>query len=463
MEDILLYDVFICHAGEDKDNFVRPLAESLRSKHIEVWYDEFVLNVGDSIREAIDKGLRSCRFGIVVLSPDFFEKGWPNWELDGLVNRHIQESPRLILPVWHNVGRKQVEEFSPPLANLWAASSVAGMNAVIDQLVRKIRPEESPLLIAREFLIEKGVPVPVITDEWWLDIVEIKEAYFLHPDLNRDWRWIFPLPFPDGSQGKQRGLNIAWTALQLNWSRDARERDICQLTHPDEVHAFLKQWPGLNECAYRNAATLALYAPQITIPGFDDEFADVFDELNSPAKVKECDAFRYGRAQTTDGNNPLCGDLIAWRHPTYGNYTPLVLAQEFATAHNGTYSREVFSEFECLVWLLSHDSNWMPTNLKAVLKQGFQDWPWWWMRRWSLPYGGIVDRALSKPRNEFSYTKGLRAEITQKCEQALHDLKINDDPKRIADCFIQLHFFETYLEDEDRRREGRTTRQMKKI
>ena len=223
------------------------------------------------------------------------------------------------------------------------------MSAVIRQLVRKIRPEESPLLIARDFLIAKGVTPPVITDEWWLDIVEIKEADFLYPDLNRDWRWIFPLPFPEGSQGKQRGLNLAWTALQVQWSRDARERDICQLTHPEEAHAFLKRWPGLKECAYRNAATLALYAPQLTIPGFDDGFADVFDELNCPAKVKECEAFRYGKARTTDGNDPLCGDFIAWRHPTYGNYTPSVLAQEFATGHNGKYSREVFSEFDCLV------------------------------------------------------------------------------------------------------------------
>lgn len=66
------YDVFICRAGEDKDDVVRPLAHALRALDLEVWYDEFVLKLGDSLRRKIDKGLIACRFGVVVLSPSFF-------------------------------------------------------------------------------------------------------------------------------------------------------------------------------------------------------------------------------------------------------------------------------------------------------------------------------------------------------------------------------------------------------
>ena len=78
----MLYDAFICHASEDKNDFVRPLAERLRQEHVEVWYDEFSLNVGDSLRRSIDRGLAQSRFGIVVLSPSFFRKHWSQWELD---------------------------------------------------------------------------------------------------------------------------------------------------------------------------------------------------------------------------------------------------------------------------------------------------------------------------------------------------------------------------------------------
>lgn len=84
------FDVFICHASEDKDSLVRPLAHALRDRELSVWYDEFELRIGDSLRQKIDRGLARSHFGIVVLSTAFFGKGWANYELDGLVTRAAQ-------------------------------------------------------------------------------------------------------------------------------------------------------------------------------------------------------------------------------------------------------------------------------------------------------------------------------------------------------------------------------------
>jgi len=61
------YDAFISHASEDKEKFVKPLAQALPRMEYRVWYDEFELRVGDSLRQSIDKGLVNSRFGIVVL------------------------------------------------------------------------------------------------------------------------------------------------------------------------------------------------------------------------------------------------------------------------------------------------------------------------------------------------------------------------------------------------------------
>ena len=152
-----LYDVFICHASEDKDDFVRPLAEALRSHHLEVWYDEFALDVGDSLREAIDRGLATSRYGIVVLSPSFFRKRWPRRELNGLVARETGEDRAMILRVWHRVDRDEVLAFSPPLADLWAAVSASGISTVVGQLLKKLQPESDPLVVARDMLIERGL------------------------------------------------------------------------------------------------------------------------------------------------------------------------------------------------------------------------------------------------------------------------------------------------------------------
>lgn len=77
------YDVFISHASEDKDDIVRPLANALGEYGLKVRYDEFELRIGDSLRRKIDRGLTSSRFGIVVLSEPFFNKGWTTYELDG--------------------------------------------------------------------------------------------------------------------------------------------------------------------------------------------------------------------------------------------------------------------------------------------------------------------------------------------------------------------------------------------
>lgn len=133
------WDVFICHASEDKDAFVRPLAVTLRQLGISVWYDEFSLEVGDSISRSIDKGLAESAYGIVILSPTFIRKPWPEYELRGLVSREIGED-KVILPVWHGVGRQEVLQFSPPLADKLAIdTSRVGSQDVALQILRVVR------------------------------------------------------------------------------------------------------------------------------------------------------------------------------------------------------------------------------------------------------------------------------------------------------------------------------------
>lgn len=117
------YDVFISHASEDKDEVVRPLANSLKACGLKVWYDEFELRIGDSLRRKIDKGLATSRFGIIVLSRPFLKKGWTNYELDGLVTR-AATGEQVLLPVWHNISKREVIEYSPSLADKLARSTV---------------------------------------------------------------------------------------------------------------------------------------------------------------------------------------------------------------------------------------------------------------------------------------------------------------------------------------------------
>jgi hypothetical protein len=331
------------------------------------------------------------------------------------------------------------------------------LDQVVKDLLKKLRPTESPLIVARDFLLNKGIQPPVITDEWWLDIIEVKESEFLYPDLNREWRWIFPLPFPYGRHGAERGLNIAWTALQLEWAEDGSNRNICQLTRPEKVHDFLRQWPGLLECAHENPATLALYAPQLTIHGFDSGFEDAFDELMKPENTSICDSLRYGNPDTVDDNEPLCGDFIAWRHPLYGNYTPSELSYEFVNAHNGSYSRKLFNGFQCLIWLLSENSQWMPKALKDTLIRGFYDRMHWWIID-LLEHENdqtLLDAIFKEEGIDFKYTKPIQDSLFDKIDSVIQELDIDDRARTLTDCFIEYGFIEAYHEETEKVREMR--------
>ena len=117
-----VFDVFICHTSEDKEDIVRHLATALRDAGLSVWYDEFELRIGDSLRRKIDRGLANSRFGVVVLSRAFFGRGWPEYELDGLVTRTVS-GEQVLLPVWHNVTKREVMDYSPSLADRVARST----------------------------------------------------------------------------------------------------------------------------------------------------------------------------------------------------------------------------------------------------------------------------------------------------------------------------------------------------
>ena len=133
------FDVFISHASEDKDEVVRPLATAIQAAGLSVWYDEFELRIGDSLRRKIDMGLARSRFGVVVLSQAFFGRGWPEYELDGLVTRAVS-GDQILLPIWHNVSKREVVSYSASLADRVARNtSMHTVEEIAAEIVDVIR------------------------------------------------------------------------------------------------------------------------------------------------------------------------------------------------------------------------------------------------------------------------------------------------------------------------------------
>jgi len=130
------YDFFISHAWKDKEDFVDNLVSCSKSAGLDVWYDNTAMAWGDSIRQKIDDGLRRSYFGVVVLSPNFFDRPWTQYELDGIVQRDLTGSGRL-LPIWHRLTQDDVLKQAPSLAGRLALpTSTYSTEQIVDELIK---------------------------------------------------------------------------------------------------------------------------------------------------------------------------------------------------------------------------------------------------------------------------------------------------------------------------------------
>ncbi len=131
---------FICHDSRDKETVAKRIAVTLRGMLCPVWYDEFSLTVGANLRQSIEKGLKECKKCILVISPNLLSNnGWTKKEFDSIFTREILEEQNLILPVWYDVTKEQVYEYSPSLLNVKGISwKDLGEDEICRQLNRAI-------------------------------------------------------------------------------------------------------------------------------------------------------------------------------------------------------------------------------------------------------------------------------------------------------------------------------------
>jgi len=134
---------FICHDSRDKDAVAEKIAVNLQRMLCTVWYDEFSLRVGDNLRDSIEKGLKECKKCILILSPNFISnKGWTKTEFDSIFTRQILEEKKPVLPVWYQVNKKDVYEYSPSLAGVYGLDwERLGEEKVCQQLYSVIMDE----------------------------------------------------------------------------------------------------------------------------------------------------------------------------------------------------------------------------------------------------------------------------------------------------------------------------------
>lgn len=148
VESDLRPEAFISHSSRDKNLFVRPLVECLADQGVDVWYDEYSMQPGDSLSASIDRGLAAARYGVVIISPAFIEtaleSGWTHYELRGIVSNSIGTLHRRIVPIWLDVTRDDVRRWSPPLADLVAiVAHDKPVHAVALKIIEVVAPNKA--------------------------------------------------------------------------------------------------------------------------------------------------------------------------------------------------------------------------------------------------------------------------------------------------------------------------------
>lgn len=112
---------FISHDSHDKELIAKRIAQGLSSRLYPVWYDEYSLKIGDSLRESIETGIKEAHKCILVLTPNFLNNtGWSKTEFNSIFTRELVTKEKVVLPIWYNVSPIDIYEYSPSLADTFA-------------------------------------------------------------------------------------------------------------------------------------------------------------------------------------------------------------------------------------------------------------------------------------------------------------------------------------------------------
>ncbi|WP_249288918.1 toll/interleukin-1 receptor domain-containing protein [Mobiluncus curtisii] len=109
------YDIFLCHAWEDRRSIAKDLNDALENAGVSVWFSEKVVLLGSNLMREIDKGLSESRAGLVLVTESFIKRikaeGVADKELSALLARD------LLVPIVHGVTYEDLREESPLLAS----------------------------------------------------------------------------------------------------------------------------------------------------------------------------------------------------------------------------------------------------------------------------------------------------------------------------------------------------------
>lgn len=109
------YDLFLCHAWDDRRETATELHGLLEAEDVSVWFSEKDIILGQPFMREIDKGLAKTRIGLVLITPAFLRR----IESGGVSEKELSEllARDLLIPVAHGVTYDEIRSVSPLLGS----------------------------------------------------------------------------------------------------------------------------------------------------------------------------------------------------------------------------------------------------------------------------------------------------------------------------------------------------------
>lgn len=109
------YDLFLCHAWDDRREIATELHDLIEAEDVSVWFSEKDIVLGQPFMREIDKGLAKTRIGLVLITRAFLKR----IESGGVSEKELSEllSRDLLIPVAHGVTYEEIREISPLLGS----------------------------------------------------------------------------------------------------------------------------------------------------------------------------------------------------------------------------------------------------------------------------------------------------------------------------------------------------------
>ena len=136
------YDLFLCHAWDDRKGAAKELCDKLSALGINVWFSEKDLALGTNMLREIDKGLAKSRAGIVLVTPAFLKRV----ENEGVAEKELSAllAKDRLVPIVHNTTYDALRDVSPLLGSRSGLdTSEDSMDDIAAKLAELFTEEES--------------------------------------------------------------------------------------------------------------------------------------------------------------------------------------------------------------------------------------------------------------------------------------------------------------------------------